>query len=195
MTRPPHGVITSPSIRQPLLTHFSPSLPFYFLLLLLSLQPSSLGKNYLDGQSDWLSWATIWCLFQLKWNCLVLSINLWHRRAGNREYSHMINYNMISHLHVFSPFQTDHMFPQKDLEINLQPSQIYCCSRLLHEIDFTPYSCKWWLACQSPQLPTEREAKQRQLEVESEQRGKGQTCMVNNGHREKTVVKCKAAND
>lgn len=175
MTRPPRGVITSPSIRQPLLTHFSPSLPFDSLLLLVSLLLSSLGKNYLDGQRDWLSSATIWCLFQLKWNCLVPSINLWHKHAGSREYSHMINYNMISHLHVFSPFQADHMFPQKDLEINLQASQIYCCRRVLRGIDFTPYSCKWWLACQSPELPAERGVKQRQLEVEAEQRSKGES--------------------
>lgn len=69
----------------------------------------------------------------------------------------VINYNMIARLRVFSLFQTGRAFrPKKTLKLIWSPpSQIYCCGRARREIDFTPYSCKWWLACQSPQLPAE----------------------------------------
>lgn len=145
MTLPPSGVITSPSISSTPFTPFPAALPPHFWLF-------SLRKNYLNNQMNWLMWTTIWCLFKLKRNNLVPSIKHWHSRTDSRDHSHMINYNIISHLQrARHQFQIDHMFRQNDLEINLQPStpfQIYCFCQVLHEIDFTLYYCKWWLACQ-----------------------------------------------
>lgn len=46
------------------------SLPLFGISLPALLPP--LGRNYSDGQGDWLSWTTIWCLFQLRWNRLSL---------------------------------------------------------------------------------------------------------------------------
>lgn len=55
------------------------SLPLSGISLPALLRP--LGRNYSDGQWDWLSWTTIWCLFQLRWNCLSLHKPLTQKRV------------------------------------------------------------------------------------------------------------------
>lgn len=77
MTRPPSGVITSPSISQ---ARLSPSLPLHFLLP-APVHSSSLEENYWDGVEDWLSWATTWCLFQHRGKSLEPTIQYrWRRK-------------------------------------------------------------------------------------------------------------------
>lgn len=159
MTCPPSGVITCPSISQAWFAHLFPSLPFHFLL-------SSLEKNYLDGGKDWLSWGTIWCLFQLKWNCLVPTIPLAGKHRQRILWPHD---DLQYHIRTFNvlPVQIEPcVTAKKSLKLICKPpSQQHCCSTLVCEINFTPYSCKWWLACHRLGLPAEREAKQRQPEV------------------------------
>lgn len=86
----------------------------------------------------------------------------------------MMNYNMVSHLHVFSLFQAGHGFRQKDLEINLQPSfpnlllQQFAVRSISHHI---PVNDGWHVNVPSSLLRVG--VKQRQAEVGDEQGGKG----------------------
>lgn len=102
-------------------------------------------------------------------------MNLWHRHAGSEDYSRMMSYNMISHLHVFSLFQRGNVFHQKDLEINLQPSLLkfivaagFSMRSISHHI---PVSDGWHVKVPSSLLRGWG-VKQRQPEVGDEQGGK-----------------------